>query len=182
MAIYLPKVDYRSIGEAPNVIIIDDVCYEKKQLSARTPTKSWNDVDEEFDDCEDCDSIHPCQATWTVVYNCETEEWEIPTLEEAECAKWSTCVDMDWFFSGINEDGNCVFRALTCDPKNDPICETPTDTCSPSVSSPTPLPDNPERFCPYSSSSSSSSSSSDYSSSSSSSSFDPGKATGPRFI
>ena len=53
--IYLPiDVDHSDFEDLPNIIFIDGGCYEKIEFSSEQKTGEWYDVEEEYEECEDC--------------------------------------------------------------------------------------------------------------------------------
>jgi hypothetical protein len=170
----------------PNVIIVDGTCYIRDgfvSIPEENISNEWEDVDEEFDTCEDCDGSNPCQGVFEAEYDCDLEEWTVdPFKVEEECSEWGVCIERGWYLFEVDEN-ILTYRALICDKKEDPVCETPGDPCNVPISLLPDLPLFPLCDTPQSSSSSaiqeSSSSSSSESSSSSSIQKD---LDGPRFI
>lgn len=160
--IFLPIDEDNTSIDSPEVIRINGVCYKKVQLSTEPDTNSWNEVDEDtFNTCEDCEGIHPCQVTYEATYDCELGDFIVePHYIDTVCESFVGCVETPWFiFDFDSETNQCIYRSLTCDLLDDPICETEEDVCF-ATGFPTALPDIGTIDCPCPESSSSSSSSS----------------------
>jgi len=166
----------------PNVILIDNICYELKGDSKSPPDTDWSDVEETFDDCESC--LYSCEYEWSVEYDCSTGEWGEVTLENVDCITTASCAGtFGWIFDNEVDD-ICTYINIECVVSE---CLIPGD-CGAGVAPE--IPTYPFD-CPCASSSSSSSSalssssSSEFVSSSSSSSAGPGPGPQPeegRFI
>jgi hypothetical protein len=158
--IFLPKKDAPS--RWPNVIQVNGVCYSLfNENSDETPDTEWDDVDATFDTCGEC--LFSCEYEWSVEYNCETEEWSTPTLENVDCTTSSVCAETNgWIFDNFDEEtGICTYVNVECVVME---CEVAGD-CG--MGSAPAVPGNPfDCPCPQPSSSSSSALSSSSSSSS----------------
>lgn len=184
--IFLPIDEDNTWVDSPEVIrFANGDCYKKVQLSTEPDTHSWDNVEDTFNTCEDCEGVHPCQITYEAIFDCELGDFIIePYYIDTTCETFNGCVETPWFiFEFDEENSQCIYRALVCESLEDPICETEGNPCFATESPPELIP----MFCPCPESSSSSSSSSiipesSSSSSSSSSELITGEATGPRFI
>ena len=54
--ILLPREKDKELEEYPEVLSYDSKCFEKEEFSTLDPDVLWNQIDDEFDSCEDCQS------------------------------------------------------------------------------------------------------------------------------
>ena len=77
MPIYLPRDDEHTFDNSPKTILIGNICYEKDAASAIEPDALWENVVDEFDNCDDCEAT--------------SIEYEPCTIEPVNCANCSDC-------------------------------------------------------------------------------------------